>query len=119
MFSCANVQPPGGGPADKDGPFVDTASIQSGITNFTGNSIEIHFNEYVDKSKVLQNIIISPEVKLELDLSWKTLTIKFAEPLDNNSTYALTLGTDYTDVHGNKPQQAHTLIFAPILKLIV
>lgn len=112
LHSCANVQPPSGGPADKEGPFVDTSTIQSGITNFKQKSIDLHFSEYVDKSKVLESIIISPEAKLEFDFSWKTLTITFAEPLDSNATYALTLGTEYTDVHGNKPQQAHTLIFS-------
>lgn len=111
-LSCANVVPPSGGPEDKEAPYIDTAAIASGSTNFRGSSVWLEFNEYVDKNRVLENILISPEKRLEYSWSGKELEIRFAEPLDTNTTYALSLGTEYQDLHGNKPKEAYTIVFS-------
>ena len=115
--SCANIQPPNGGPEDKTPPTVDTSAISTATTNFHNKSVWLHFSEHVDKGKVLENIIISPEKRLEYSWSGRELEIQFAEPLDSNTTYSLTLGTDYTDLHGNKPSEAYTMIFSTGSKL--
>ncbi|MBL7998871.1 MAG: Ig-like domain-containing protein [Candidatus Kapabacteria bacterium] len=112
LSSCANVQAPPGGPEDKTAPFVDTSGLASGTVNFAAKELWVQFSEYVDKGKVIENIFLSPEKRLEYSWSGKELTIRFAEPLDSNTTYSLTLGTDYTDLRGNKPASAHTIVFS-------
>jgi uncharacterized protein (DUF2141 family) len=111
LIGCANIQPPPGGPEDKDSPFVDTTQIPFGTTRFMGKSIWLHFNEYVEKSRVIESISLSPEKRLEYNWSGKELEILFAENLDSNTTYSLTLGTDWADLRGNKPKESYSLIF--------
>ncbi len=112
LAGCATVQPPNGGPEDKTPPEIDTTGIVNGITNFHAKTIGIHFSEYVEKSKVLENLILSPERPMEYSWSGRDLEISFPQGLDTNTTYALTVGTDYTDLHGNKPREAYTLVFS-------
>lgn len=112
LGSCANSQPPSGGPPDKEPPEVNEFSPQNGTLNFHDETITLHFSEYVNKSKVSENIFISPNKKLEYSWSGRELEVTIAEPLDSNTTYSFTLGTEYTDLAGNKPAQAFTVIFS-------
>ncbi len=112
ICSCANPQPPSGGPADKTPPEIVAFEPASGVLNFKGGSIIIEFSKYMNKSKVRENIFISPSAKLDFDWSGKELGIEFLEELSPDKTYALTLGTGYSDLKGNKPTEAFTLIFS-------
>ncbi len=113
LFSCANPQPPSGGPEDKTPPKIIKSTPESGTTNFTDESIELEFNKHMMKNQVTQNIFISPTTKLEFGWHGKTLEVEFAEPLDSATTYAISLGTDYTDYYSkNKPEKAYTIIFS-------
>jgi uncharacterized protein (DUF2141 family) len=66
----------------------------------------------MNKVSVIENLSISPIAKMKFDWSGKEIEIEFEEPLDTNTTYALVLGTDYTDIRNNKPQQSFSLIFS-------
>ncbi len=87
-------------------------SPKNGTLNFRDDEFTIEFSEYVNKSKVSENVFISPNKRLEYSWSGRELEITVAEPLDSNTTYSLTLGTEYTDLSNNKPVQAFTLIFS-------
>ncbi|MBI3259256.1 MAG: Ig-like domain-containing protein [Ignavibacteriae bacterium] len=112
LGSCANSQPPSGGPPDKEPPEVNEFSPQNGTLNFHDETITLHFTEYVNKSRVSENIFISPNKRLEYSWSGRELEVTIAEPLDSNTTYSFTLGTEYADLAGNKPTQAFTVIFS-------
>ncbi len=117
FLGCANPLPPSGGPPDKTPPEIVGYAPEQGTVNFKGEAISIEFSEWVNKSKVIGNVFISPEIKLEYDWSGKELEIEFGEKLDTNVTYALTLGTDYTDLHQNNPKEAFTLTFSASSRL--
>jgi len=112
ITGCANPVPPSGGPLDKIPPEIRTYEPANGTLNFKGNSITLEFNKYMDKNKVNENVFISPNVPFTLDWSGKELEIDFTEELAPNTTYALTLGTEYTDSKQNKPAEAFSLIFS-------
>ena len=112
IASCANPLPPSGGPPDKTPPVIRHTEPKDRALNFNKESVEIDFSKYMNNNSVQENIFISPSVQLKYDWSGKSLEIEFDEALDSNTTYALTLGTDYTDFRGNKPDQAFTLIFS-------
>ncbi len=110
--SCAVIRAPEGGPADTTRPTVAAFSPAQGTVNFAGNSVTITFSEYVNKSNVAQNLFISPPLDVELDWSGREVEIIFTEPLAPNTSYAVTLGTEFTDLHNNKPAQSFTLVFS-------
>ncbi len=112
LQACAVIRAPDGGPPDESGPVILSFSPAQRTLHYTGTSIEVEFDEYVDRSSVAKNIFISPPIATELEWSGKKLEIVFAEPLLPNTSYAATLGTEYTDLHNNKPSQAFTLIFS-------
>src|SRR3989339_777879 len=101
IAGCANPIPPSGGLPDKTPPEIIEYEPANGTLNFSGNSITLNFNNYMDKNKVIDNVFISPNVPFTLDWSGKELEIEFTEPLTPNTTYALTLGTEYTDLKQN------------------
>ncbi|MBK9249422.1 MAG: Ig-like domain-containing protein [Ignavibacteria bacterium] len=110
--ACANSQAPSGGPPDKEPPEITEFTPNNGTLNFREEYATLRFSEYVNKSKVAENVYLSPPKRLEYSWSGREVEITFAEPLDSNTTYALTLGTEYEDLSNNKPAQAFTLIFS-------
>lgn len=117
LASCANPIAPSGGPKDTEPPFVLQSLPVTNTLGFTGTSVLLEFSEYVDKNKVNENIIISPSIPVEFEWSGRELEIRFTKALDSATTYAINLGTDYTDLYGNKPTQANTIIFSTGMKL--
>ena len=114
VFSgCANTLPPSGGPPDETPPRVVKSNPENMTLNFSAGEIILEFNKHMDKGAVMENIFISPQAELGYDWSGKELEIEILEPLDSNTTYSLTLGTDYTDYFDkNKPEEAFNLIFS-------
>lgn len=112
IFSaCANISAPSGGPVDKEPPQVVSFSPAQFTKNFKDNSIKIEFNKYMNRTSLPENIFIMPTVKAEYDWSATELEITFSEKLKENTTYAVNLGTEYSDIRNNKPAEAFTLIF--------
>ncbi len=116
---CANSQAPSGGPADKVPPKVIRTVPPTKSINVHPNEVEIEFSKFVTKPQVAQNLIVTPALKTELSWSFggKTLYVAFKEPIDSNITVSLTLGTQYSDPQGNKPEASYTLVFATGAKL--
>ncbi|MBI5324844.1 MAG: Ig-like domain-containing protein [Ignavibacteriae bacterium] len=112
ISGCANPQAPSGGPPDKTPPIITEQEPAKGTLNFSGKAVTINFNKYMDKNKVNENVFISPDVPFSLDWSGKELEIEFTDTLSANTTYSLTLGTEYTDLHQNKPAEAFSMIFS-------
>jgi uncharacterized protein (DUF2141 family) len=112
ITSCANPQPPSGGPQDTIPPFVLDYFPADRAIDFKDNRIILKFSKYMDKSSVMENIAISPETRLGFDWSGKELEITLKDTLDKNTTYSLNLGTDYFDLLKNKPRQAFSLTFS-------
>ena len=112
LISCANPMPPTGGPPDKTPPKIINSEPLNGTINFHSKSISLEFNKYMNKNKVNENIFVTPDKKIKFDWSGKELNIEFEDELDSNTTYAINIGTDYTDLKQNKPTQSYTLIFS-------
>jgi hypothetical protein len=112
LASCANPLPPPGGPPDKTPPAIEETEPLNGMINFQGDEINIGFSKYMNKSKVIENIYISPPLKVKYSWSGKVLNIEFVEKPDSNTTYSVTMGTEYSDIYENKPEKAYSLIFS-------
>ena len=112
LHGCANPLPPSGGPRDVEGPRIIKTIPSDKTIEFKETIIMLEFNEYVDRNKVLQSLYFTPTVKYETSWSGKELEIRFTEQLRFNTTYSLTIGTDYSDYAGNRPTEAKSIIFS-------
>ena len=112
LHGCANPLPPSGGPRDSEPPSIIRTIPMDKALNVDKNIILIEFNEYVDRAKVLQSIMLSPAIQYEASWSGKELELTMLEPFQSQTTYALSIGTDYADYSGNRPAQSHTIIFS-------
>lgn len=112
LFSCANPIPPSGGPPDTSPPFIVSYSPENSATNYVGNKINIKFNKWMNRNKVIENIFISPSAKLDFDWSGKELEIEILDDLRENTTYSFTLGAEYSDIFNNLPESGFSLVFS-------
>ncbi len=111
---CANQLPPGGGPVDREPPQILRTFPEQGSINFNKNFVEFEFDEYINKGTVFNSIFISPYISDEIEIKWsgKKLRIQFPDQLKNNQTYVISLGTDISDLRGNKLKESFTLKFS-------
>lgn len=114
LASCANVVAPTGGPKDETPPVVLSSKPANGTTNFYDRTVRINFDEYVVLKEAQKNIMISPpqETHPNCRLSGKTLIIRFAEPLKENTTYSISLGEAVKDLHEENTLFGYSLIFS-------
>ncbi|MBX3043931.1 MAG: Ig-like domain-containing protein [Candidatus Kapabacteria bacterium] len=112
VISCANVQPPSGGPPDTTPPEIVEIFPENQTINFNKRTILLKFSKYMERGGVLQNISVSPNVPVKYSWSGKTLKIELPEDLDSTVTYSVTLGTEYKDLYNNMPEKSFSLIFS-------
>ncbi|WP_160110581.1 Ig-like domain-containing protein [Aequorivita lipolytica] len=98
---CAKKGTPSGGLRDTIPPVIVKSSPENYSTNFTGNEIEIRFDEFIKLKEVNKELIISPPMKFApiitpLSTS-KTLKIKILDTLKPNTTYSFNFGNSIVD----------------------
>ncbi|MCK4676510.1 MAG: Ig-like domain-containing protein [Bacteroidales bacterium] len=113
-FSCANPLSPTGGPKDTTPPVVEEAVPLNFSTEFSGNNIQLDFNEYVQLNSPNEQIIISPPFQEtpEYRLRSKTLVIKFNEVFKENTTYSISFGNAVADITENNPLDNYKYVFS-------
>ena len=105
LFACASRVPPTGGDVDKNPPEVIASNPPQNTINFNGDKIVLEFNEYVELKDGGTGIIISPPMGTppEVTLKGKSVTLKFKQKPDENTTYNVTFGKSVTDLtEGNQ-----------------
>lgn len=115
FVACASQAPPPGGPEDKTPPRVVTTFPQPDTVNVARDvTVRVEFSEYLTGSTVAPSIFISPYIATEYDVNVKrrTVTIRFAEPLADSTTYIVTLGTGIADLRGNQLSESYQLSFS-------
>lgn len=102
LVACAQTTPLQGGPKDTHAPAIDSAKTYpaNGQLNFADDEIRMRFNEYIQLNKPTDNIIIIPNMETppEFLAKNKRLTIKFNEPLQDNTTYLITFNGAIQDI---------------------
>ncbi len=115
FISCASEAPPPGGAEDKTPPrIVETQPKPDTVGVSTTTEIVFRFSEYLNRRSVAPAIFISPYIstEYEVDVSRSTVTIDFADPLQDSTTYIITLGTGIADLRGNRLSQSYQLAFS-------
>ncbi len=112
LYSCANIQPPSGGPKDEEPPFITEFYPPDKTLNYNKDFVEIEFSEWVNRNQVVQNVMVSPVSEVSYKWSGRTLRIIFEKEKRENATYLISLGTQYSDNAGNKPDSAFSMTFS-------
>lgn len=114
LSGCANIIPPSGGPRDSLPPNLLNAAPRDSSLNFTNNRITFIFDEFVEVSNVLENLIVSPTPKRMPDVTSKlrTVTVKILDTLEPNTTYTLNFGNAIRDINEGNELKNFTYIFS-------
>lgn len=115
ISSCANLGTgPQGGPRDTIPPVVVKEVPANGVLNFTGNKIEISFNEYIQLQDIQKNILMSPPQQNppEVKAIGKTVSLVFQEPLLDSTTYTIDFGSAICDYNERTPLQGYVFSFS-------
>ncbi len=116
LCSCASGMGnlPPGGPPDSTAPAIVRTVPGNGSVNVSDGTITIEFSEYVEESRVSDQVVITPIPARTPDFDWsgRRLEISFNEPLVENRTYTITFGAGIVDLSGNRLGQPVTLRFS-------
>jgi hypothetical protein len=114
LNGCAQMIPLGGGQKDEIPPKVVDQSPQNKALNFSGDEVIVEFDEYIQLRDVQNQLIITPRLKEDPDVSvkGKTLKLKFRQPLQANTTYNINFGASVSDVHEGNVFQGLAIIFS-------
>jgi len=103
-----------GGPKDEEPPKVVKSLPENYITNFTGNKIEITFDEFISLNNVNQSLVISPPLsgKPDIRLKGKTILINLEGDYRENVTYTLNFGNSIEDVNERNVIENFEFVFS-------
>ncbi len=89
LTDCANITPPTGGPKDTIPPVLVSAVPENKSVNFSGNSIKLTFDEYLQIVDLRKQLIITPIINQEYEtkLRRNTIEIIFPQPFEDSTTY--------------------------------
>ncbi len=113
-WSCAGQVPPEGGPKDLESPDIVGVYPEPNSTNVDTDIIRFQFSKYVDRQSFQQALFISPLIS-DFETNWRgrNVEMQIFEPLRENTTYSITVGTDLRDIReGTRLSDAFTLAFS-------
>ena len=117
LQACANPLAPTGGPRDETPPaVVDEDSSPNFQTNFEKQRIELTFDEWVQVSDIFQQVVVSPPLDKQLDITLRKRTVRvdFAdeEVLKENVTYTINFGEAVKDLTERNPAENLRFVFS-------
>lgn len=115
LVSCANRGiGPQGGPKDSIPPLPVKAEPENGSVRFTGNRIEVTFNEYLQLDNISTNLLMSPPQQKppEVKARGKKLVIHFTDSLRDSTTYTLDFGAAVCDYTEKNPLRGYRFAFS-------
>jgi hypothetical protein len=106
--------PPTGGPRDSLPPKLILQTPDNNSTQFSGNKIVLGFNEFIEVKDLRQNLVVSPVPKVDpfFDTKLKTITIKWKDTLQPNTTYSLEFGKAIRDINEGNILKNFTYTFS-------
>jgi len=97
--NCAKVGSPSGGPGDKVPPKVMSSKPVNYQKNFTGENLQITFDEFVTIKDLNNELIVSPPLKERptMRMRRKTFILNLNNKLRDSMTYTFNFGNAITD----------------------
>jgi hypothetical protein len=112
FLSCANRQSPSGGPDDKTGPAVLSATPSSGSVQVpTDVKIIITFSEWLLPASE-KGVTLFPVTPIKTKVIGKRLEIKPQKRLSDSTTYHLVITSTLKDLHNNAMTRPLSIVFS-------
>jgi len=114
FYGCAIPSAPSGGPPDRTPPVILNTTPDVGTTNFTGDEVRFEFSKFPDRGSVRTNISIEPSLGIQYDVSFsrRTAIVEFSQPLPENTTIIVVMGSDVSDTRNNRMTSSFELAFS-------
>lgn len=115
LIGCANRGVgPQGGPKDSIPPVPVLYEPEIGSVGFTGNRIEVTFDEYIQLDNVASNLLMSPPQQNPPDVKArsKKLIVQFKDSLRDSTTYTIDFGAAVCDFHEKVPLRGFSYYFS-------
>jgi 5-hydroxyisourate hydrolase-like protein (transthyretin family) len=117
MASCAQFSNPQGGPRDEDPPIlIEALSEQNYQTSFVKKPIDLEFNEWIQLSNPVKEIVISPPTNYPLKFTarGKRVRVEFAEEeiLKDSVSYQINFGDAIRDFTESNIYKNFVFIFS-------
>lgn len=115
--SCAKRGNPDGGPIDEEPPRFVRASPDNFTTNFDAREIRIFFDEYVRLKEAQRQIIISPPMDPQPEITplggaSRSVRIRILDTLQPNTTYTINFGRSIIDHNEGNPLNFFQYVFS-------
>ena len=117
FWQCAQKGSPSGGPKDLTPPTLVKTEPDSMTINFKAKRIRLYFDEFIKLENIQEQLIVSPPLKYQPDISpqggaSKYVEIKFKDTLRENTTYTLNFGQSVQDNNEGNPSSFLTYVFS-------
>ena len=117
LLQCARRGSPTGGPKDITPPVLVSANPENMATNFKATKIRLYFDELITLKDVQEQLIVSPPLKYNPEISPqgganKYVEIKIKDTLKPNTTYTLNFGQSIKDNNEGNPNSFLTYVFS-------
>ena len=115
--NCANRGTPQGGEKDVTPPTIEKSEPENFNINFDQKEIRIYFDEYIKIKDVQKQLIISPPMKTQPEITplgnaSKYISIKIFDTLQPNTTYAFNFGNSISDNNEENPFPFYRYVFS-------
>ena len=115
-MNCARRGTITGGLKDTLAPVVIQSLPKNFSTYFKGKIIKISFDEYVKIKNLNKQLIVSPPMKNQIEVTpytaSKELIIKIRDTLKPNTTYSFNFGNSIEDNNENNPLKQYKFVFS-------
>ena len=117
IVQCARRGTPSGGPKDITPAEVISAVPANRTTNFKSKTIRLEFNEYIKLKDIQKQLIVSPPLKYEPEITPQGSASKFIEitikdTLKENTTYTFNFGQSIEDNNEGNPSSFLSYVFS-------
>ena len=115
LRACANKgMGPQGGPKDTTPPDILNVTPANGSVNFSGNTIVIQCNEYLQMKDAANQVLMSPPQRRApiVKALGKKVVVTFEEPLRDSTTYLIDFGKSICDLNEGNPIESYAYAFS-------
>lgn len=119
LSMCASIQKPNGGEKDTLPPQLLYSFPSQGQTNVKPQKIELQFNEFFNLKNINSELLISPPLLVEPEISQKgtSLLLEFQSDIEDSTTYSFNFGNAITDFREGNVLKNFSFVFStgPVL----